>query len=82
MFRFQKQESRLLTLPLICLDTVEIPCLPASSVGQVALKIRKEVSLRILESLEVWSTIRGIMKSYDSQDKTNSIVKRLKENES
>ena len=35
------------------------------------------VGLGSLEFLEVWSTLWGLMKSYDSQE-TNSIVKRLK----
>ena len=36
------------------------------------------VGLGILEPLEVWPTAQGIMKSYDSQGKTNSIVKKIK----
>ena len=31
----------------------------------------------ILESLEVWPTARGLMKSYDSQSETNRTVQRL-----
>ena len=38
---------------------------------------RGRVGLGSLEFLEVWSTLWGLMKSYDSQE-TNSIVKRLK----
>ena len=53
LFRLQKQDSRPLILLLTCLDTDQIPCLPARTESQAALQIRKGVGLGTLEYLEV-----------------------------
>ena len=52
LFRLQQQEHRPLTLLLTCLDTARILCLPATTVSQAALQIRKGFGLGILELLE------------------------------
>ena len=45
---------------LTCLDTAQIPNLPASTESQVVFWIRKGVGLGILGPLEVWPTPQGL----------------------
>jgi len=52
------------------------PAQPKITKNKIILKKEKGVHLGILEPLEVWPTPQDIMKSYDSQGKRNSIIKR------
>ena len=62
-------------LLLICLDTAQILCLPASTASQAALQIRMGVGFGTLEPLEIWLNTWDLMKSHYSQGKKNNIVK-------